>query len=875
MIGEYLAHYEILEKLGEGGMGIVYKGRDKRLDRHVAIKVLSAAKMANQDRKQRFMQEARAASALNHPNIITIYDFGQTDSADFIVMEYVGGKTLDRLIPSTGMRPTEALDYAVQITSALAAAHDAGIVHRDLKPGNVMITDKGQVKVLDFGLAKLVEPLNGNACYDSRTVIAAQAPTVEGTILGTVYYMSPEQAEGKRVDARSDVFSFGCLLYEMVTGRRAFEGDSIMSTVAAILKEEPLPATRVCEDLPPEIERAINRCLRKDPDRRFQHMADVRLQLQDLREEASSGQLPSMIARPAAARAPRRWFAMAAAAGILLLAAGYFTGRFFPSSNMPAWKVVPLTAYPGEESLPAISPDGNQAAFVWNGDKQDNYDIYVKLIGGGPPLRLTSDPAPESAPCWSPDGRTIAFLRGHDLLLVPALGGVARRLARFDSRLSDKMSWSADGRFIALGTPGLTLVATQTGQITRLVRNADPDLWDDHVTFSPDGRTLAFTRGVSIYQRTLHLWSLSRDGVPQGEPHPLIALEFLGLDWFPDSRHLLLSARTGSLVSLYRISARGGEPVPIPLESLSAYNPSVSRHQDRLVYQRRITDTNIFQIEGPGQGGDGLSRKPLVPLIASTYIDREPLFSPDGARILFSSTRTGQQAIWRADRDGSNQIQLVSSDGIRYGSARWSPDGQSIVFDGSSRGNSDLYLASSEGGSPQQLTSGPASDFRPSFSHNGQWIYFGSNRSGNEQIWRMPAKGGDPVRLTRKGGHEPFESADGTTLYYARRALPGGVWKMPVGGGEEALVLAEGTVGRWALATDAIYYAEPASPAEPARISVLRLSTGRKTVIYRFPGEVKVFGIATSFGVSPDERTILEAHIDRDESDLMLVENFR
>jgi serine/threonine protein kinase len=271
MIGRTISHYEVLEKLGEGGMGVVYKARDSRLKRFVALKVLPPEKVADPERKQRFVQEARSASALNHPNIVTVYDIDQSAGVDFIAMEYVEGKTLDGLIGRKGLKLSEALKYAVQIADALAKAHAAGIVHRDLKPANVMVTGDGRAKVLDFGLAKLTE----TATVSPEDLTLTEKPSTElGLIVGTVSYMSPEQAEGKKVDARSDIFSFGSLLYEMLSGRRAFRRDSQALTLAAILHLEP-PA--LPEGTPSEMERIVARCLRKDPARRFQNMADLKV----------------------------------------------------------------------------------------------------------------------------------------------------------------------------------------------------------------------------------------------------------------------------------------------------------------------------------------------------------------------------------------------------------------------------------------------------------------------------------------------------------------------------------------------------------------------------------------------------------------------
>ncbi len=293
MVGQSIAHYRILAKLGEGGMGVVYKARDTHLDRFVAIKVLPPERVADPERKRRFVQEAKAASALNHPNIITIHDIASRQGVDFMVMEYVPGKTLDQLIRRKGLPLGEALKYAAEIADALATAHGAGIVHRDIKPSNVMVTEKGRVKVLDFGLAKLTEPAAAGEEEPTRTL---KPRTQEGMILGTVAYMSPEQAEGKNLDARSDIFSFGALLYEMVTGQRAFQRDTRMSTLAAIINEESKPLHEAAAGIPGELERIITRCLRKDAAKRWQTMADLNVALEELREESESRKLVSTTA---------------------------------------------------------------------------------------------------------------------------------------------------------------------------------------------------------------------------------------------------------------------------------------------------------------------------------------------------------------------------------------------------------------------------------------------------------------------------------------------------------------------------------------------------------------------------------------------------
>jgi len=374
MVGRTVHHYQFLEKLGAGGMGEIWKAQDTRLNRFVAVKVLTSASAGDPERRRRFIQEAQAASALNHPNIITIHDIISEGDAEFMVMEFVQGKTLIDLIPKGGLRVPQVLKYAVQMTDALQTAHAAGIVHRDLKPGNVMVTETGLVKVLDFGLAKLTDssPLSqtGNSGDDTTRTIAEAPLTVEGSIIGTVSYMSPEQAQGKKVDARSDIFSFAVVLYEMVTGTRAFAGDSALSTLSAILRDETRPIPEIAPDTPPQLEHVIHHCLRKHPDQRFQTMKEVQTALGALKHESDSGMLyrtrAGMEPFPPAKRSTlpmgMTWLTGAGAAVVVLAVAGggawWWTHR--APTIEPAAPVVaqtnPQPATPVVAEQPASAP---------------------------------------------------------------------------------------------------------------------------------------------------------------------------------------------------------------------------------------------------------------------------------------------------------------------------------------------------------------------------------------------------------------------------------------------------------------------------------------------------------------------------------------
>ena len=903
MIGRTIGHFEILEKLGEGGMGVVYKARDTHLDRLVAIKILPPDKVADGDRRRRFAQEAKTASALNHPGIVTIYDITQHEGIDFIAMEFVPGRTLDQVIPRHGLAVRETLDYGAQIADAIAAAHAAGVVHRDLKPANLIVTAQGRIKVLDFGIAKLVDRPGLSALDAAATATRSVAGTDQGAILGTVAYMAPEQVEGKTVDARSDIFSFGSVLYEMLSGQRAFQGDSPLSTLTAVLRDEPEPLSKTTHRLPRELERVIGRCLRKDPDRRWQSMADVKVALRELKEELDSGQLADSVAAVPPKR--RRW----AAAAVLVVVVGSAIGALVwrdrsarvRSAPVP-FTAIPLTTYPGREQQPSFSPDGNSVAFAWNGEAEDNWDIYVKLIGAGSPQRLTSNPAIELSPAWSPDGRSIAFGRVRDdlrvaILTVPSRGGPEREVLETLRSgvlgVGQILAWSADSHFLAVATspsPGepvvLTAVDVATGA-TRAITRPSPDYGVDMLpSISPDGRTLAFVRqrrGVRTGE--LYVQALSAGFEPLEEPRHLAGngVFYHGVAWSATGRDVIVSSGNSGDVALWRIPLQH----PEQLERLSPYGdecrqPAVAALQGRLAFTRASWDENTYRmtLSGPGQAAGAPVR-----VIGSTRSELNAQFSPDASRIVFESMRSGTQELWVADQDGRNALQLTSFGGRLGGTPAWSPDGQSIAFDlRNEDGRGDVYVMPARGGAPVRLTDNPADDLVPSWSRDGRTIYFGSTRTGRYEIWKMSARGGDQVQVTQQGGTYGKESIDGKYLYYGKTRPNTGLWRVPVGGGEEVEVVSRlASYGNFAVASDGLYFEArlPGNPLghtpdftpftrEEAAIDFLSIATGevsRVVTLDRHAGH--------GLDLSPDGRTLLFAQMDAFSEDLMLVENFR
>jgi Tol biopolymer transport system component/predicted Ser/Thr protein kinase len=883
MIGRTVLHYQIVETLGRGGMGVVYKARDTHLDRFVAIKVLPPEKVADPERKRRFVQEAKAASALNHPNIVHIYDIAETDEIQFIAMEYVPGKTLDQLIGRKGLRLNETLKCAVQIVDALAKAHSAGIVHRDLKPSNVMVTNDGLVKVLDFGLAKLTEHVSGGG--ETATIRADERPdTAEGAIVGTVAYMSPEQAEGKPVDARSDLFAFGSLLYEMVTGQRAFHGDSKLSTLSAILKEDPKPVSAVV-DAPRDLEKIIVRCLRKDPSRRYQHADDLKVALLELKEESDSGKLAAPGAAVAPSRRARMWWVLALA--LLLLAVGLGTWIRFhaPTAPRATPKIVPLTSYPGRQVDPALSPDGKQVAFSWDGEKGDNFDIYVKLVDGGTPLRLTSNPLEERSPAWSPDGGRIAFLRVQgstaDILVIPSLGGQERKLGQVvgEGPLST-LSWSPDGKFLAMvdrapnESAGIYLVSIETREKRRVTSTPREYAGDFLPSFSPDGKSVAFARERSNFTDDIYVLPLTAQGSAVAAPWRVTSepTNITGLDWTSDGRSLVFSvSASGDYGNELRIiPVAGGQPEPLLGVSETGFAPSVSRHATRLAYERFVGDSNIWRLPGPRSNQ---RMQPPEKWIASTEPEGEPQYSPDGKKIVFSSSRSGTRELWTSEASGRQPAQVTSFGGSLLGSPRWSPDSHWLAFDAPKSGNSHIFVVGADGGAPRLLTQAGTNNVRPSWSSDGKWIYFGSNRSGEWQVWKAPAQGGDAVQVTKGGGREAYESADGKLLFYSKYQKSG-VWSIPVEGGQENQVLEKGRQSIWALARDGICFFDWKDALHPV-MQFYSFSDRRSRTLHEFPQGTNFDVAETAISVSSDERWILFTQIDRAGSNLVLVENFR
>ena len=884
--GSRLGQYEVLGPLGAGGMGEVYRARDTRLGREVAVKVLPSERLNDPARRRRFIQEAQAASALNHPHIVTIYEIDSTDGADFIVMEYVRGRSLDALIPPRGQRLNDLLRIAIPVADALAAAHARGIVHRDLKPANVVVGQDGTVKVLDFGLAKLI---GVDVAPDDETIthLADAGLSVPGTAAGTAAYMSPEQATGEKVDARSDIFSFGAMLYEMATGTRAFSGSTIADTLASVVRAQPTPPTQIVSSLPRELERVILRCLRKDPERRFQTMLDVKIELQEIKEESDSGSLAATTAAPARRRIRAVVSATVIATG--LVAIGVWWAWQYLSSKGPPLEVVPLTTLTGVEAAASFAPDGEQVAFQWNGEARNNFDIYVKFVRSTEVRRLTTDPALDLFPSWSPDGREVAFLRYESgrphIRVVSSVGGADRKLTDFPA--VGPVSWSPDGRWLAAagdpageyvpyGARGLYLIPLDGGEPRRIVRTAAPEVMRS-AQFSPDGRRVSYIScsGPVGLLCEVHVIDLSADQKAVGSPRRFTRTRchFVSQTaWTPDGGSIVISALTApGLDHLWRIDASRDdtEPERIVAAGNSVRAVALAPRGHRLAFTRAHGGFGIYTFDAAG------GKQPVIVSSAGAGTwDYHPEFSPDGMRIAFSSTRSGDAVeIWLADRDGSNVRQLTRGPGPWQGSPAWSPDGRWIAFDSRrDDGMWDIWLIGSDGGMPRRITSGDSGKNAPTWSHDGKWVYYTDQQGGSRDVWRVPAKGGTSIRLTRTGSDLlAYESADGREVLYKPVPLESPLLAQAIAGGApREVVRCVNAFRSFAVLRTGIYYTGCGAPT--AQLHHLDPTTGRDRTL----GEIFAQTGGDGFGVSPDGQTVLVTQpTGPPDADLVLIENFR
>jgi Tol biopolymer transport system component len=815
--GTRLGPYEIIAPIGAGGMGEVYRARDTRLDRTVAIKVLPAHLSDNPERRQRLEREARAVSSLNHPHICTLYDVGHQDGTYFLVMEYLEGETVAQRVEKGPLPTEQLLRCATEIADALDKAHRQGVIHRDLKPSNIMLTKSGS-KLLDFGLAK---PKAAAAAAELTAMPTTSKPlTVEGTLVGTFQYMAPEQLEGQEADARSDIFSFGAVLYEGATGRRAFAGKTQASVIASILAAEPPPITTLQPMAPPALERVVKTCLAKDPDERWQTAHDLKLQLQWIAEGGSQAGVPAPIVSH---RKMRERLTQAAAALMTLVAIAFAIGFALRAPKPP--QPMRLSAEIGAEanvytdfgSSALLSPDGTRLALIAIGSDQKR-SIYVRSLDQlqATPLSGTED---ARNPFFSPDAQWLGFFAGGKLKKVSVRGGAAVTLC--DAVNDRGGSWGEDGSIVftpntraalskvssAGGTPEtLTTFDKQAGDVTHR--------WPQVL---PGGKAVLFTSstvGTSYEDAEIVVYSMAsgqrktvqRGGfygryLPSGHlvymhegtlfavPFDLKRLEVTGQPApilegvltapvsggaqfsFSETGNLVYVAGRGTVpnVSIYWMDHQG-KFMPLRETPGDYDDPKFSPDGKRLALD--IADGNRYDIWVYEWERDTLTR-----LTFSGDVNQAPVWTPDGRRIAYASEeKGGTYNLWWKRADGSGDAQrLTESKNAQY-PASWSPDGKVLAFQQLNPDTSwDILTLSVEGNEksgwksaePKPFLNSPFIEVVPAFSPDGRWIAYASNDSGNFEVYVRPFPGpGGKWQVSTGGGGYPRWSRNAKELFY-------------------------------------------------------------------------------------------------------------
>ena len=811
--GDVIGHYEILSLLGKGGMGEVYLARDVNLGRRVALKFLSPEFKRNSERVNRFEQEARSASALNHPNILTIHEIGEVDGRRFIATEFIEGETLRTRLRRGALSLMDTLNIGEQISSALSAAHDNGIVHRDIKPENIMMRPDGYVKVLDFGLAKLTDRTSS-----PHEPTLALVKTATGVIMGTTPFMSPEQTRGLKTDARTDIWSLGAVLYEMVTGKPAFSGATPSDVVASVLEREPPAISEVIDSAPLELQRIIKKALRKNRDERYQMVKELQSDLKALRRDLTSGPTTTTPDSKGIKESNSRKFAIAAIPAILLLGIVVFLVYKFTSSKVVP-SVIPvevsattqLTTWPGLDLEPSISPDGNSVAY--SSDHLGNIEIFVQpLTPGARELQLTSDGQQNFQPAWSPDGKFIAFHSKNrgGIFVVPASGGASRQITESGSH----PIWSPDGASILfqseevndlnassleapLSPSILRIVPSSGGEVKSLTQVGVPPGGHGDASFSPDGKRIVF---VSNDLANAALWSMSSTG---GDLHQVLTTPhwIYSPIYAPDGEHIYYGgiSDSGAFI-LYQLAVSKtdgtgiGDPVAVMNGGLGRIkNLSISANGKRLVYSAPTMRGNISSVS--------LAIPAMTPIGAPTKLTNDTSmrkglarFSPNGEKIAFVEFRGGtNQDIWMIDADGKNQVQLTADPSVDWAPS-WLPDNEQVAFQSNRGGKARIWGVSIRTGKENLLADPDQNIGWPSVSPDGRDFVFNSNKSGTTNIWLIPNGGGTPRQLTFDNEMMGFAcwSRDGKFLAFEmKRGQDQQVTVMPVAGGPNTQLTTE------------------------------------------------------------------------------------
>jgi len=804
--GTKLGRYEIRSQLGAGGMGEVYLAHDPKINREVAIKVLPAMVASDEQRLKRFEQEVQATGKLNHPNILAVYDVEAHDGAPYVVYELLEGETLRGRLRGGALSTRKAVDFAAQIANGLSAAHAKGIVHRDLKPDNIFITNDGHLKILDFGLAKLIEPISN--VNDQTDVLTRKVNTDPGAVMGTAGYMSPEQVRGRAVDHRTDVFSFGAVFYEMLSGRRAFHGESAVETLNAILKEDPADLTTTNPNIAPALERIVSHCLEKNPDRRFQSATDIAFALESLSNATSHSSLPTVTEMSAGTKWNRERMIWIAVCALLLVTASAFAFARFARSTPPNATVRLALATPDNATFPArvtISPDGSLVVFIAT-NASGKRVLWLRPLNSTVAKQLEGTEG-ASSPFWSPDSRYIGYFANKKLLKIDASGGQPQTLC--DSAEVSGGSWNADGTILLPGLEGLYRVSAQGGTpklTTKLGPREEAHRWP---YFLPDGRHFLFLAdaarkedhsiriGSLDSQETKALFSgISRVAYAApgyllyvnqgslvvqpfnaaaekitGDPKTLVEhIAEVGMNHefdFSVSETGVLAYQTGDpnseLVWFDRSGKKLGtigEPRNYGMVSLSPDGQSIAA--SLMDSDGRVADIWLLDLKR-----DNIATR----LTFEPSMEGDPVWSPDGRKILFSSTRSSSGSIdlYQKPAGGTGDDQLLLGSNAAKFPTSWSRDGKFIIFENwALKSQGALWVLSlSDNQAKPLLQSTTYDQFQGQISPDGHYIAYTSNELGKWDVYIQPlALTGEKWRISSNGGVMPLWRNDGKELFY-------------------------------------------------------------------------------------------------------------
>jgi len=872
--GALLGPYEILSPIGAGGMGQVFRARDKRLGRIVAIKVLPPHRFAVRDWSQRFRREAVAISALNHPNVCALFDVGETvvddETVSFIVMEFLDGETLRDRLRRGAIPVRQSIDSAVQIANGLAAAHRKGLVHRDLKPENVFLTRDGVVKILDFGLVKVIDELDPSS--------SDQKQTQPGTIVGTAAYMAPEQIRGEPLDLRADIFSFGVVLYEMLTGEQPFHGDTAVDTMSQILNDEPEELTGFLPESAAGVAEIVRRCLMKNPDDRFASARDLGFSLEALSRgshpprrgvDVSSAQRKKTSGRDV--RSPLVGVALVAGL-VLMIAAGRHFASHDDDPGPPTAR--PLT-HSGKDGAAAASPDGRFIAFVSSRDSHAR--VWLKQLADGTEVALTSGPE-DWAPRFSPDGATLYFTRATSadiaVYRVPVLGGEPRKVIdnAFDADISH------DGRRLAFirnrvaGTRYSSLcVASSDGTaVKELVSTPSEELSSPR--WSPDGEHIVVTNNPRSTTGGSLLLVDADGGAQRTITRPVSHGNCSAAAWTRDSRGVIFT----ELETMATLAMRGrGGPARVLLYDLASetfrpivWNPHASADtidllpDGRLVFSEDFTRQNLQEI--------GLAQSNAHWLTRGTAIDRQPAYAPDGTRVVFTSDRSGNPDIWEVVPATGAVRRLTDDAGID-----WDPviaaDGH-LLWSSSRAGHFEVWSATGDGEAARQVSSDGGDAENPTTPRTGNWIYYDSSHPQKDGLWRVHVDGSAAAMVVRGETAHPAVSADGEFVLFHRPEADGGTWTLVVtriadgATFDVARMLRRAARGQWIGATHTIAYITDEGLFAQEFVPGTDTTATRRALVT--PGRDATI---ETFGIAPDGRHAVLS-IFEPESDLMITD---